>query len=173
MWEIRMGTLALVMEASETDFDEFFRREYARLLSTMFLACGDRAEAEDLAQAAMVRALERWETVSSAASPAAYVYRIAFNANRSRMRRIAAALRRRSHQTEYRDPAEVAVQRADTLRALRSLSTADREAVLLVEWLQMSSEEAAAVLGIAASAVRGRLHRARAALRTLLGDDDD
>jgi hypothetical protein len=61
------------------DFDEFFRREYPRLLSTMFLTCGDRAEAEDLAQAAMVRALERWETVSAVASPARYVYRIAFD----------------------------------------------------------------------------------------------
>jgi RNA polymerase sigma-70 factor (ECF subfamily) len=168
-----MGTLTLVVEASGTDFDEFFRREYPRLLSTMFLTCGDRAEAEDLAQAAMVRALERWETVSAAVSPAGYVYRIAFNANRSRLRRIAVALRRRAYPAEPRDPAELAVERVDTLRALRSLSAADREAVLLVEWLQMSSEEAAAVLGIAPSSVRGRVHRARAALRTLLGDDDD
>jgi RNA polymerase sigma-70 factor (ECF subfamily) len=59
------------------------------------------------------------------------------------------------------------------MRALRSLSTADREAVLLVEWLQMSYDEAAEVLGIAPSSVRGRIHRGRNALRTLLGDDDD
>jgi RNA polymerase sigma-70 factor (ECF subfamily) len=168
-----MGTLTLVVEASGTDFEEFFRLEYPRLLSTMFLASGDRAEAEDLAQAAMVRALERWESVSAAASPAAYVYRIAFNANRSRLRRLAVALRRRPHPAEPRDPAEAAVERADTMRALRSLSTADREAVLLVEWLQMSYDEAAEVLGIAPSSVRGRIHRGRNALRTLLGDDDD
>jgi len=125
-WDSRMRTLTLVMEASGTDFDEFFRREYPRLLSTMFLACGDRVETEDLAQTAMVRALERWETVSAAASPAAYGYQIAFNANRSRLRRIAVALRHRTQLAEPLDPAELAVERADTLRALRLLRLGHR-----------------------------------------------
>lgn len=45
--------------------------------------------------------------------------------------------------------------------ALRSLSTQDREALLLVAWEDLTPAAAAASLGISASAFRVRLHRAR------------
>jgi DNA-directed RNA polymerase specialized sigma24 family protein len=44
--------------------------------------------------------------------------------------------------------------------------------VVLVDWAGMTAEEAARVLGIQPVSVRGRLHRARAALRQRLGDAD-
>src|SRR4029453_16523446 len=42
------------------DFGSFFEAEYERLFQALYLACGDKTEAEDLAQEAMARAFERW-----------------------------------------------------------------------------------------------------------------
>jgi hypothetical protein len=64
------------------DFEAFFEDIYERLFQALLLTSGDRAEAEDLAQEAMVRAYERWDRVKAANSPAAYVFRTAFNLNR-------------------------------------------------------------------------------------------
>jgi RNA polymerase sigma-70 factor (ECF subfamily) len=55
--------------------------------------------------------------------------------------------------------------------AIASLPVGQRQAFLLVEWLGMSSQEAAGILRIAPASVRTRLHRARAALRERLGED--
>lgn len=154
-------------------FEEFFRAEYARLFRTLVLMVGDRAEAEDLAQEAMVRVYERWDRVRGADSPPAYLYRTAFNLNRKRARRL--AVRRRKAESPSpppAGPAEVAEDRAEVLRALAALPVAQREAVVLAEWLDLDAEEAGRWLGIDASSVRGRLHRARATLRRLLEADD-
>jgi RNA polymerase sigma-70 factor, ECF subfamily len=53
-------------------------------------------------------------------------------------------------------------------RALRALSTADREALLLVAWEDLTPVQAARALGMNATAFRVRLSRARRRLRDLL-----
>lgn len=159
---------------SHLGFEAFFESEYERLLRTMYVLCRNRAEAEDLAQESMARALEHWETVKAAASPSAYVYRVAFNLHRSALRRAALAVRHRQADPAPRDdPGSVAETRHDVLRALRSLPRTQREALLLVEWLGMTSEEAGAVLGIRPESVRGRAHRARVTLRERFGGLND
>jgi DNA-directed RNA polymerase specialized sigma24 family protein len=65
-------------------FEDFFHA-HQRLLRAMYLATGDRHEAEDLAQEAFVRIFERWERVRSLDDPAGYLYRTALNARRSRL----------------------------------------------------------------------------------------
>jgi RNA polymerase sigma factor (sigma-70 family) len=155
------------------DFESFFREEYPGLLKTMYLASGNRAEAEELTQAAMVRAYERWDSVAAASSPSAYVYRIALNLHRSRFRHAAVVLRHRERAAPPHDPADVAIARADTLRALRALSVDDHHALLLVEWLGMSSEDAGRLLGIAASSARSRVQRARESFRRAFGERND
>ncbi len=57
------------------------------------------------------------------------------------------------------------------LAALAKLKAADREALLLVHWEQLSYVEAAQVLGCSANAVGIRVHKAKARLRALLGDE--
>jgi RNA polymerase sigma-70 factor, ECF subfamily len=52
--------------------------------------------------------------------------------------------------------------------ALESLSTRDREALLLVAWEDLTPASAAACLGISAAAFRVRLYRARRRLRSHL-----
>ena len=59
---------------------------------------------------------------------------------------------------------------ADVLAALRSLTVADREALLLVAWEDLSPKLAAEALDIGHAAFRVRLHRARARFRRALED---
>jgi len=56
-------------------------------------------------------------------------------------------------------------------RALRALSPADREALLLVAWEDLTPTQAAKALGMNATAFRVRLLRARRRLQALLADD--
>jgi RNA polymerase sigma-70 factor, ECF subfamily len=56
-------------------------------------------------------------------------------------------------------------------RALRSLGPADREALLLVAWEDLSPAQAARVLGLKPTAFRVRLLRARRRLRAALDDE--
>jgi RNA polymerase sigma-70 factor, ECF subfamily len=55
------------------------------------------------------------------------------------------------------------------LEALAALSEAEREVLMLAAWEELSSSEAARVLGCSATAYRIRLHRARKRLRERLG----
>ncbi|SNT47960.1 RNA polymerase sigma-70 factor, ECF subfamily [Asanoa hainanensis] len=56
--------------------------------------------------------------------------------------------------------------------ALATLSSADRDALLLVAWEQLTYEEVAAALGIPVGTVRSRLNRARRKVREALGGSD-
>jgi RNA polymerase sigma-70 factor (ECF subfamily) len=58
-------------------------------------------------------------------------------------------------------------------QALADLPVGQCEALVLVEWVGLSPEEAGRVLGIEAPSVRSRIHRAKAALRERLEFDDD
>ena len=69
-------------------------------------------------------------------------------------------------QASGQDPA-----RDQVLVAVAELKPADREALLLVHWEQLSYAEAAQVLGCSANAVGIRVHKAKARLRTLLGEE--
>ncbi len=89
--------------------------------------------------------------------PEGYLYRTALNVHRKALRRLAVALRRQVV-PEPPDP-DVTDRRLDLLRAIGLLPRAQREALMLVERLGYSAEEAGRMLGIEAASVRGRLHR--------------
>jgi RNA polymerase sigma-70 factor, ECF subfamily len=156
-------------------FDEFFHDHYGRLLKVMYLATGDGHEAEDLAQEAFVRVYEHWERVRAVSDPAGYLYRVALNLRRSRLRRLrvaaAKAIRLRAGSVVDQDPRTE--DRLAVREALDALPNGQREAVILVDWLGMTDVEAAEAVGVSPGALRTRLHRARVALRERLGGADD
>ena len=159
------GTLSV----DEPSFRWFFEAEYRRLCEALYLLTRDAYEAEDLAQEAMTRALERWDRVGTMDSPAGYVYRTALNLNRKRIRRLVVAARRALSDVPPQDDSGTVDDRQDVRQALTSVSPREREALVLVDWLEMNAEEAGHLLGIAPGAVRVRLHRGRAKLRDQLG----
>jgi len=161
-----------VAEARRVEtFEDFFHANYERLLRAMYLATGNRHEAEDLAQDAMARVLERWNRVAATEDPIGYVFRVALNRRRSLLRRLAVAMRRTPQfDSEPQIEPTAAVDDRDAIRrALQELPATQREALVLCDWLGKTDSEAGAVLRTSAGAIRTRLHRARAAMRESLG----
>lgn len=156
-------------DAASDTFEGFFEREYETLLRAMWLLVSSRWEAEELAQEAMVRAFERWPLVQAARNPAGYVYKIALNLHRRRSRRVWIHILHAG--THARNDMDSIEQRSDILRALDQLPLAQREAVVLVDWLGFTPQDLGQALGVRAVTIRGRLHRGRATLRTELGED--
>lgn len=166
----------MVEVTSETPtFGDFFAERYEVLARACLLLTGSAAEGEDLAQEAMARVLERWDRVSAMDDPEGYLFRTAFNLHRNTVRRLATAARREvlGRVPDDADVGETVDRRLDLLRAIRSIPRGQREALVLVEWLGFTAEEAGALLGIEPASVRGRLHRARTSLRTRYGGSDD
>lgn len=157
--------------ADASTFEAFFLAQHERLFQALYVLTGDRFQADDLAQEALMRAYERWDRVSSMDSPAGYVYRTALNLHRSRLRSLLVRMRRIFAGIPTEDLSGPVSASHDIRTALLGLPRGQREAVILVEWLGLDSAEAGRVLGIDASSVRGRLHRARASLREQLEDD--
>lgn len=153
------------------EFEELYRAERTRLIRALLLLTGRVGEAEDLAQEAFVRVYERWPQVRGMESPAGYLYRTALNLHRKRLRRLGVEVRNRAvHREEV--GGDVAEDRLDLLRAVAALPLAQRQAVVLVDWLGFPPSEAATLLGIEGVSVRGRLHRARLELRRQVGGHD-
>lgn len=168
-----MRVAALGNAAEALDFEAFFQAEYPGLVRALYLLTGDQGEAEELAQATMARVYERWERVRVMASPTGYVYRAAVNLHRQRLRHVAVRARRLLVMAVHAESTQPAgpVVRLELADAIASLPSGQRQAFMLVEWLGMSSQEAARILGIAPASVRTRIYRARATLRERLGDD--
>lgn len=165
-----------VAEARRVEtFEDFFHANYERLLRAMYLATGNRHEAEDLAQDAMARVLERWERVRDTEDPRGYLFRVALNRRRSLLRRFSVAIRKAPRiEPSHRTEPILAVDDRDMIRrALDELPSGQRETLVLCDWQGMTDVEAGEVLRISAGAVRTRLHRARAAMRESLGEDHE
>lgn len=162
---------ANVAHAVPVPFDDFFTQHRDRLFGAMCLVTHDRSEAEDIAQEAFVRVLERWERVSALDDPEGYLYRTAMNAFRKRYRRASLAARRTLRVAPQEDPIDVVDSHDTAVRALATLSERQRAAIVLTDLLGFSSEEAAQMLGIGPSTVRADASIARAALRQTFSEE--
>ena len=162
---------------TDTGFDAFFESSYEPVLRAMYLVTGDRHEAEDLTQEGFARLYERWDHVTASGNPAGYAYRTALNVHRSRVRRVAAVLRRLSalRPPEAVDEVRAVDERDAIRRALGQLSRKEREALVLVEWVGFTDREAAKALRSTPGAIRTRLSRARPRMQRAItwGEHDD
>jgi RNA polymerase sigma-70 factor (ECF subfamily) len=151
--------------------DEFFRAVWPRLAVALTSYTGDRAVGEELAQEALVRALERWDHVSTLNAPAMYVYRTGLNLARSRWRRRAVERRARERLAATpvvapADPADVLAVRAEIL----ALPPRQRMAIVLRYHADLSVDETAAVMECAPGTVKALTHQAMSRLRQRLGE---
>jgi RNA polymerase sigma factor (sigma-70 family) len=154
-------------EAS-VEFEDFFLEHHEALFRALWLVTRNRHEAEEVMQDAFLRLLERWPAVQAAENPQGYLYRTAMNVYRSRLRRAAVALRKAVHQIPQDDQLIEIEARDAVVRALAPLPARQRAAVVLLDVLGLSSEEAGAALGIRPVTVRVLASRGRAALREAL-----
>ncbi|MCW2967396.1 MAG: polymerase ECF-subfamily sigma factor [Solirubrobacteraceae bacterium] len=182
-----MVTMTPVLAAQRTDaeliadsvaepaaFAAVFDRHYAAIHG--FLAARVGASlADELASETFLRALRgarRYDRAYPDARP--WLYAIATNLvaghRRAEARRLRAYARVGPPDEIHRDPSGFPPELAG---ALAELPAADRDALLLVAWAELSYEEAARAAGVPVGTVRSRIHRARRRLRAALGESID
>jgi RNA polymerase sigma factor (sigma-70 family) len=168
-----MGELVTRRSAAEADatdaaavsFRSFFEQESERLLRALIVVTGSSHEAEDIAQEAFTRVLERWERVGAMTDPAGYLHRTAMNVLRSRFRRTKVAVTRAISIESAPDAFEALARHDEAVEALARLTPRQRAALVLTEALGYTGEETARMLGIKASTVWALTHQARTTLR--------
>ena len=157
--------------AGGATLEDLYREHRWSLVRLASLLLHDPADAEEVMQDAFVRLLERWPAVQAAGNPEGYLYRTAMNVFRSRLRRAAVAVRRAFGQLPADDQMAEVEARDSVVRALAPLPTRQRAAVVLMDVLGLSSEQAGSALGIQAVTVRVLAARGRATLREALDED--
>ena len=148
---------------------------------------GNEDDANDLAQETFVRVYRHRASFRPGAKFTTWLYTIAANLARNHHRWLArhpqVSLNAESETTGQSlgdvlpssgpspDGAVVAAERAAAVRAAVDRLPADlREVIILCEWQDLSSAEAAAILGATPKAIDNRLYRARNLLRDRLKD---
>lgn len=134
----------------------------------------DPGYAEDLAAETMLVAWRRFEQLPHTRGDSrAWLFGIArnlmLNAQRGQRRRSALEVRiaETVSSTSATDGVEIVARRVDVSRAWRLLTPQHQETLALTVWDDLTSSEAAIVLGVSPVAYRLRLSRARRALRAL------
>lgn len=154
-------------------FEDFYEREYARVVALAFTLSGSRSGAEDLAQEAFLAAHRRWAKIASYDRPDAWVRRVVSNAAVSLVRRRVAelkALARLGHQPVVPELPPSSEEFWDEVRALPR-----RQAqVLALHYLEdRPVAEIAQILGVAVGTVTAHLHAGRTALARRLQAEEE
>jgi RNA polymerase sigma-70 factor (ECF subfamily) len=143
-------------------FEHWFRREYPKVLGALILASGNRDVAEEATAEAFAKAYEKWERVGAMASPGGWIYTVALNTAKRRLRRLAMErlLSRRLHATTD-GPEETGFELWDLVQ---KLPPRERTAVVLRYVGDLKESEVAKVMGISAGGVAKTLNVARSHL---------
>ncbi|HEX9537062.1 MAG TPA: SigE family RNA polymerase sigma factor [Streptosporangiaceae bacterium] len=153
--------------AGDPSFREYVATRSASLLRMAYLLTHNRADAEDLVQAALAKAYQAWDRIEDRGAVDGYVRRAMVNTHISWWRR------RRVEEYPTDDIPEQAVadhagdsELQDALRrAIERLPRRMRAAVVLRYYEDMSEAEIADVLGVSQGTVKSTVSRAVAKLR--------
>lgn len=169
-------------------FERVVQKEAQRLYGLCFRLTGNRQEAEDLCQDALARALKSFHQFEGRSQVSTWLYRIALNAWKNKMRTKKSVTifgffrseERSDSENEFTfndpkgndPPIESGLERSESERvlqaALGSLSKEEREIIVLRDFEEKSYEELADLLEVPLGTVKSRLARAREALRLKL-----
>lgn len=155
--------------AGDADFELFVQAQSTQLLRFAEMLCGDRHNAEDLVQQALMRCYPKWHKVGD--DHLRYVRRAVVN-------RFLTQVKRRWSQELPSDPVDndwdhrtesdfaPGVQtRESVLSALGALTAKERAVVVLRYTQDLSEQETANLLGLANGTVKSTASRALAKLR--------
>lgn len=150
-------------------FDELVRRHRDRLWAVAIRTLGDREEAADALQDALISAFRNASGFRGDAAVTTWLHRIVINACFDRIRR------RRAHPTVELPDTDAPAPHIDTdmaldvQSALAQLPADQRAAIVLVDMEGFSVADAAAVLETPIGTIKSRCARGRARLAVMLG----
>ncbi|MGH2594372.1 MAG: RNA polymerase sigma factor [Actinomycetota bacterium] len=154
------------------DFATFFAEEHGRLLKALYFVTGNRADAAELMQDAFLKLWERWDWIDRIDDPTAYLFRVALNGSRMRVRSARRAAVQLVRSDAVPDPFDQVNLREDVRQMLLQLTPRQRAALVLLDLYGYGSEEAARLMHIRPSTVRALATQGRAVLRTTGGPHD-
>lgn len=171
--------LARHVDGDAEAFGEIVRRHRDRLWAVALRTLGDREEAADAVQDALVSAYRSAHTFRGKAAVTTWLHRITVNACLDRARKAASRRTALNDDTERLDQllephesAAVPAERRDLHRqlvaALGHLPAEQRAALVLVDMQGYPIAEAASVLDVAVGTVKSRCARGRARLLPLI-----
>jgi RNA polymerase sigma-70 factor (ECF subfamily) len=185
--------LARQLLAGEADaFDRFVEHFRGKIFHYSWLMCGQREDAEEVAQETLLKVFENLEQLREPELVRPWVFRIAKNACLMKRRRSIFAPKASQELSldavmpeRVRNDGQVKLQIADWSRvpedqameaemrdalveAIRELPDNYRPVVLLRDIEELSTRETAQILDLAEDVVKQRLHRGRLALRKSL-----
>lgn len=152
------------------DFESWYRAEYPRLVNTLAIVTGDRGLSADAAAEACTRALARWDRVSRMSRPGGWIYRVALNEARRRMKRSA-----KEHHLLVQQAATMSVTTPpvegdpDLWAAVARLPDRTRAVVVLRYVADLTEPEVARALGVRRGTVATMLRRAHISLGADIG----
>lgn len=150
-------------------FGRLVARHQDRLWAVALRTLGDRDEAADALQDALLSAYRAAGSYRGDARVTTWLHRIVVNACLDRLRRdrTASPLPERELPDQHDAPARVDT-RLEVREALDRLPEGQRVALVLVDMHGLSVREAAAVLEVAEGTVKSRCSRGREAMATML-----
>jgi RNA polymerase sigma-70 factor (ECF subfamily) len=181
------GLLADLRAGSEAAFARLLREHGGRMLAVARRLVRDEEDARDAVQEAFVSAFRSLDRFEGGSRLATWLHRIVVNCClmrlRSRQRRPEESIEdllprflEDGHQAppaaDWSEPVDALLQRQEICALVRAsidrLPESFRTVLVLRDIEELSTSEAAGLLGITENALKIRLHRARQALRTLL-----
>ena len=163
--------IALAQRGDAAAFAQLVRAYQAPLRRQLQqLTHGDAARADDLAQQAFVQAWRALPAFRGDARFGTWLHRIAYNCFLQERRAAPPAHEPlgEMHEPATPDPAAQRALRVDVERALAQLSEEQRVAIVHCYHLDLSHDEAAAVLGLPLGTLKSHVARGKARLRELL-----
>jgi RNA polymerase sigma-70 factor, ECF subfamily len=163
--------MRLHIEGDPTAFTELVRRHRDRLWAVAMRTLGDREEAADALQDALISAFRNAGSYRGEAAVTTWLHRVVVNACLDRVRR------RKARPSVPLGDTEISVPRDDHAAvdarvvvhaALAQLPEQQRAAIVLVDLMELSVAEAAAQLGVAEGTIKSRCSRGRTELARLL-----
>lgn len=175
--ETTPGLIAAVRAGEAQAIDRWYRAEHPRVWKLCLGFLADAAEADDVAQDAMLHLFDRLDGWDPARPWVGWRNTVVLNLCRDRTRRRTARRRAEESVAEFAAPTPLPDPHAEAARgevgdvvraALVELTPREREAFVLCELEGLPTAEVAAQLGVGESSVRSLLTLARRRLRGLL-----
>lgn len=185
--------LARKLMAGEPEaFDRFVEHFRAKIFHYSWLMCGDREDAEEVAQETLIKVFENFDRLHEPERVRPWVFRIAKNACLMKRRKSIFAPSRELSLDEFlpamnHEGGEAKLQIADWSRlpddqllqsemkhvldrAISELPANYKSVILLRDLEELSTAETAQILDLTDDVVKTRLHRARLAVRQKLDE---